>query len=65
MIRTRPVGVSVAVGAVRHRALERLLPRVEPLVGLELAGLDEGACTVGVVAGVRPLARVGADVRLQ
>ena len=48
-----------------HWARERLLPGVEPLVGLELAGLDEGAGAVGIVAGVGSLARVGSQVGLE
>ena len=65
MVWTRPVGVGVSVGATIHRTFEWFLPRVQPLVGLELARLDEGTCAVGVVTRVRSLARVGADVGLQ
>ena len=55
----------VSVGAMSHRALERLLPGVEPLVGLELAGLYEGSGAVGVVTEVGPLPSVGPQVSLQ
>ena len=65
MVRAEPVGVGVSVGAAVHRALEWLLPGVQPLVSLQLAGLYKGAGAVWVVAEVRSLAGVSPEVSLE